>query len=159
MQSCLFATGAAPAAAPCHRHQGCPLCATPTVVVRMRYRLHAHSEPSGAHGAKDSDCLFSHQLFSVLVCNCAAKVQKKIMPSKFLAKNPLKILSENRIMSCISTTCNFLISVLFPCRHGTHSASRKSTRVSEYQSNISLFHFSFTCAPFLILYIIIYNNI
>ena len=81
------------------------------------------------------------------------------MPSKFLAKNPLKILSENRIMSCISTTCNFLIPVLFPCRHGTHSASRKSTRVSEYQSNISLFHFSFAGPPFLILYIIIYNII
>jgi hypothetical protein len=63
MQSFLFATGAVPAVAPRHHRQGWSPCALPTVVVRMRYRLHAHSEPSGAHGAKDSDCLFSHQLF------------------------------------------------------------------------------------------------
>ena len=90
------------------------------------------------------------------------------MPSKFLAKNPPKILSENRLTSYIAATCNFLISVLFPCQHGTHSAidrvleyqrHRQSTKVPEYHFVISFYlqvhHFLY----YILLCIIIYNII
>ena len=88
------------------------------------------------------------------------------MPSKFLAKNPPKILSEKRLTSYITVTCSFLVSVLFPCQHGTHSAidrvleyqrHRQSTKVPEYHFVISFYlqvhHFLY----YILLYIIIYN--
>ena len=147
-------------------------CACGTVFMRIQSRR-------VLMGLKIVDCLFSQQLFK-LVCNYGARRRQSRSPQSPLlhlskgkgtknnnanqifgqksSENPL----QNRLTSYITATCNFLISVLFPCQHGTHSRhrqSRKSTRVSEYQSNISLFSFSFAGAPFLILYTIIYNNI
>ena len=131
-------------------------CACGTVFMRIQSRR-------VLMGLKIVDCLFSQQLFK-LVCNYGArrrqsrspqspllhlskgKGTKKIMPSKFLAKNPLKILSQNRLTSYITATCDFLISVLFPCQHSTHSdidrvppTEYQSTRVPEYHFVIS-FH-------------------
>ncbi len=47
------------------------------------------------------------------------------MQTKFFAKNPPKILSKNHLMRYATATYNFLISVLFPCRHGTQIVTRK----------------------------------
>ena len=138
-------------------------CACGTVFMRIQSRR-------VLMGLKIVDCLFSQQLFK-LVCNYGArrrqsrspqspllhlskgKGTKKIMPSKFLAKNPLKILSQNRLTSYITATCDFLISVLFPCQHSTHSDIDR-VPPTEYQSTrVPFRHFvSFTGAPFLILY-------